>query len=72
MKPKQIILLIIALLLLIILIQNAGVIDFRILFWTIRMSHIVLLVVVIILSFALGYFSHYMVQRKKSSGVGKP
>lgn len=72
MKPKQIVILVIAVLLLIILLQNTGVISFHILFWTIRMSQIVLMLIIIILSFTLGYFTHYMVRRRKTSGTSSP
>lgn len=67
MKPKQIVILVIAILLLIILLQNTQVISFHILFWTISMSQIVLMALVIILSFALGYFSHYLTGRRKAA-----
>ncbi len=72
MKPKQIVILILAVLLLIILLQNTQVISFHILFWTLRMSQIILMVIVIILSFALGYFSHYLVRRRKAPRTPKP
>ena len=71
MKPKQIIILIISALLLVILLQNTQVINFNILFWTISMSQIVLMVLVMILSFALGYFTHHMVQRRKAAKTTK-
>lgn len=67
MKPKQIVILILAVLLLIILIQNTQIINFHILFWTISMSQIILMLIVIILSFALGYFSHYVIGRRKAA-----
>ena len=67
MKPKQIFVLIIAGLLLIILLQNVQVVDFHILFWTLSMSQIILMLIVIILSFVLGYFSHYLTGRRKAA-----
>lgn len=67
MKPKQIIILILAILLMIILFQNTQVINFHILFWTISMSQIILLLLVIFLSFSLGYFTHYLVKRGKTT-----
>jgi len=71
MKPKQIVILILAVLLLIILLQNTQVINFHILFWTISMSQIILLILVIILSFSLGYFTHYFVQRRRAGQAEK-
>lgn len=67
MTPKQIVILILAALLLIILVQNTQVINFHILFWTISMSQIILMALIIILSFVLGYFTHYLVHRRKAA-----
>ena len=72
MKPKQVIVLLILSLLLIILFQNRRVIDLYILFWNFRMSQIILLMLVIVLSFSLGYFTHYLVKRRKSNQITKP
>jgi uncharacterized integral membrane protein len=67
MKPKQVVIFVIAALLLIILLQNTQVINFHILFWKISMSQIILMLIIIILSFALGYFSHYLIGRRKTA-----
>ncbi len=59
MKPKYIILLIIAILSLIVLLQNTQVVMFRILFWKIEMSRVVM----ILLLLALGFISGFVVGR---------
>lgn len=66
MKSKNIFILVIALLLIIILLQNTQVINFHILFWTISMSQIILLFIIIILSFSIGYLSHYLIKKHKN------
>jgi len=65
MKPKRIFLAIIAILLIIILVQNTRVINIHILFWTISMSQIILLFIVSLIAFLIGYFSHLLFSKKK-------
>jgi uncharacterized integral membrane protein len=66
MKPKNVIILISALIFIIILLQNTQVINFNFLFWTISMSQIILLFIVIVLSFLMGYFSHMLKNKNKT------
>lgn len=60
MKPIRIIIIVIDLIAAtlspIVLLQNTDIVNFHILFWTINISQIMLLVLVIIISFSLGYF----------------
>jgi len=55
MKTKTIILLVSIALLLIILIQNAKVVTFRLLFWKLSMSQIIIFFLVLVLGFIIGY-----------------
>lgn len=65
MKPKRIFLAIIAILLIIILVQNTRVINIHILFWTISMSQIILLFIVSLIAFLIGYFAHLLFSKKQ-------
>ncbi|MCF7908598.1 MAG: LapA family protein [Candidatus Omnitrophica bacterium] len=56
MKLKRIILLVLGCLLLIILLQNTQVVTLRFLFWKLSMSRIILLPLVIVIGFSLGFF----------------
>lgn len=55
MKTKTIIILIIVALLVIILIQNTQVLTLQIFFWKISMSRIILITLMMIIGFILGY-----------------
>lgn len=55
MKAKTIIVLVIAVLLVIIIVQNTQVVTFRLFFWKISMSRIILLALTLVVGFALGY-----------------
>jgi uncharacterized integral membrane protein len=54
-KAKTIIVLVIAVLLVIIIVQNTQVVTFRLFFWKISMSRIILLALTLVVGFALGY-----------------
>jgi len=56
MKPKTVIILILAGLFFIILLQNTQVVSLRLLFWSISMSRIILLPLLILIGFILGFF----------------
>ena len=64
MKPKVIGVLIIGVLFLIVLLQNTQVVSMRLLFWEISMSRIILLPLVVLIGFVIGFF----VGRKSSRG----
>jgi uncharacterized integral membrane protein len=65
MQPKKIILGIIILLVLIILLQNSQVVILRILFWTIGMSQIVFIPLILFIGFIMGYFVKVVRMKKK-------
>jgi len=56
MKPKTVIIFILAGLFFIILLQNTQVVSLRLLFWSISMSRIILLPLLILIGFILGFF----------------
>ncbi len=69
MKPKVIIVLVLILLFLIILAQNTQVVNFRLLFWTVSMSQIILLAFSILTGFVIGYLT-CMLSRKTTYRSG--
>ena len=64
---KKISIYIIALLICIILIQNTQVMKINILFWSISMSQIILLLVITLISFILGYLVRMILSKNKSA-----
>lgn len=56
MKPKNIALASLGILLIIILIQNTQVASVRFLFWELSMSRIILLPLIMIIGFIIGFF----------------
>lgn len=67
MKPKTIIILVLLLLSLVILIQNTQVVTLRIFFWHMSMSRILLIPLLMIIGFAIGYLVAAL--RRKKSGT---
>jgi uncharacterized integral membrane protein len=66
MKPKQIIALALAVLLFVIVVQNSEVAVIRLLFWKVSMSMIILLFLVTLMGFAIGWLTrHHVAERKK-------
>jgi len=65
MKPKQIVILILAVILVIFIIQNSNIANVKFLFWTISMSMIILIFLVALIGFAIGYLLHHHVQERK-------
>lgn len=57
MKFKTILILIIVFLVLIIFAQNTEVVSFKLIFWQIEMSRIILLPAILILGFIIGYIT---------------
>lgn len=55
MKPKIILILVLIIMAVIILIQNHEVVTYRIFFWRISMSQIILLPLALIVGFVIGY-----------------
>ncbi len=56
MKAKILAIIVLLALLLIILIQNTQEVVFRIFFWTISMSQVILVPLAVVLGFLFGYF----------------
>ncbi|MCF7878251.1 MAG: LapA family protein [Candidatus Omnitrophica bacterium] len=56
MKPKNIFLFIMGVLFLIVFIQNTQVVSLRFLFWKLSMSRILLLPLVMLIGFIIGFF----------------
>jgi len=67
MKPKTIIILVLLLLSLVILIQNTQVVTLRVLFWHMSMSRILLIPLLMIIGFAIGYLVAAL-RRKQDKG----
>ena len=69
MKPKTIILLIIFLLVLILLLQNSQVVTFRIFFWKVSMSSIIMFLFILILGFIFGFISAKLIGKKGKKNI---
>ncbi len=53
-------------LILVVLLQNIEQVTLQVLFWSISMSLIVLVLLVLLLGFALGYVSHVLFARRRA------
>jgi len=67
MKPKTIVILVLVALFAIILIQNTQVVTLRLLFWKVGMSQIILVPLIMVIGFILGY----LVAKVTSGSHGK-
>ena len=56
MKPKNIAVLVGGILLAVVLLQNTQVVSIRFLFWKLSMSRIILLPLVMLIGFTIGFF----------------
>jgi uncharacterized integral membrane protein len=65
MKPKKITALVLAVLLLVVIVQNSSVAVIRLLFWKVSMSMIVLLFLVTLLGFVIGWLTHHHITEKR-------
>ena len=65
MKPKIILVLVLIIMAVIILIQNHQVVTYRIFFWRISMSQVILLPLALIIGFVIGYIVAKMGKGKK-------
>lgn len=66
MKTKQLLILVLAVLLVIVIIQNTGVAVVQLLFWKISMSMIILIVLVALIGFIIGYLTgHHRLDRER-------
>jgi uncharacterized integral membrane protein len=66
MKPKLIIALILLVLFLVFLLQNTQVVTLRLYFWQLSMPQIILIPLVMLVGFALGYFVGLMRKKRKN------
>ena len=57
LKPKQIGMIVLGVLFLIVLLQNTSVVTVRFLFWQFGMSQIILIPIVLIFGFTVGYIA---------------
>jgi uncharacterized integral membrane protein len=69
MKAKWIALLVVVVLALIILVQNTHVVAFRLLFWAVEMSLVVLVLLMLVIGFVLGFIVAKLMGRKKHQPV---
>ena len=69
MKPKTIIVLVLLLLSLVILIQNTQVVTLQVLFWHMSMSRILLIPLLLIIGFVIGYLAAIMRGRPKEKSA---
>ena len=69
MKAKLIILLVVLLLALIVLFQNTHVVAFRLLFWSVEMSMVVLVLLILVIGFAIGFVLAKLTGRSKRESV---
>ena len=67
MKPKIILVLILIIMAVIILIQNHQIVTYRIFFWRISMSQVILLPMALIVGFVIGYIVAKMGKGKKTT-----
>ncbi len=73
MKTKTIILLVAVGLFIILLIQNSGAVIYKIFFWEIKMSQVILAPVIFLLGFAAGYWrAHFGRRRDRGRVINVP
>ncbi len=65
MKPKVIIILVLIVLFLIILAQNTHLTTLHLLFWSITMSQIILIALVLVGGFILGYLTSMLTRKSR-------
>ena len=67
MKTKIILVSILTVLLAILLVQNTGVVTYRLYFWTVSISQVILVPLMVLIGFLLGYIIGSV--RKKHKGA---
>lgn len=70
MKAKFIAILVVLLLALIILVQNTQIVVFRLLFWTAEISQLLLVLLMLVIGFVLGFLVAKLTGRKKPKSTG--
>ena len=71
-KPKVVIPAIIALLFVIVLLQNTDVVTLRVLFWDVAMSQIILIPLVMVIGFVLGFVAAKLTGKRGPAIVDMP
>jgi len=66
MKPKTIIILILIILSSIVLLQNTHQVTFRVLFWEVSISSLILLTFMVLFGFIIGYITAKLEKKSKS------
>jgi uncharacterized integral membrane protein len=56
-RPKVIAIIVIAILALIILLQNMATVTFSLFFWTVQVSQLLLVLIILVIGYALGYLT---------------
>ncbi len=73
MKPKYLVLMIMAALLVVLAVQNTQVVTYRIFFWKIAMSQVILVPFIFFAGFFAGYWlAHFGRRRPRRSGETPP
>jgi len=67
MKPKIILIVVLVLLLAVLLVQNTQEVVFRVFFWTIRMSQVILVPLAVLVGFILGYIAGRIEKKRAGS-----
>ncbi len=67
MKTKVVVGIVVVVLLALFLVQNTAVVTYRLLFWTVSLSQIVLAPLIAVLGFIAGYVAGSIRRRKKSA-----
>lgn len=67
MKAKVIAGIVLVVLLAVLLVQNTAVVTYRLLFWTIRLSQILLVPLIALLGFLIGYIAGSIRRRRKGA-----
>ena len=69
MKAKTYVLLISIVLAIILLVQNAQIVTFKVFFWKIEMSGIIMFLLILILGFIAGFVSAKLIEKKKNRDI---
>jgi uncharacterized integral membrane protein len=67
---KQVIIAVVVLLLIIILLQNTAVVTFRLFFWQVAISQILLIPLMLLIGFVVGMLTYSLIARKKRRAGG--
>ena len=68
-RPKVIAMIVISILALIILLQNMATVTFALFFWTVEVSQLLLVLLMLIIGYALGFLTAKLAGKKEQSGT---